>query len=934
MNRTIRLLFFIPALLAGAALVGCDDGPSSASLLIEEALGHRNKGDLKASIAALKTALKDEPDNADARALLGEIYMHADDHPSATKELLRARALGRDTEQIRLLLVTSWLAQGEFESVLKEIPEGFRAGTPVETELLIARGRALMLAKRPGDATTVLEATLKQEPHPRAYTELARIALTQSEVDEAIDRLGKGLESFPQDVQLLTQLGEVLMLKGRDGEAETNFAKALEQPDRLGSETYAAQMGLTRARLAQGKHAEAEEVLGELKKHSAEDSGVKLLDGLLSFVNKDYETAARLADEIIKDDPENATALFVKGGSSFYLGHLEEANHRLSTYVARIPGNMAARKLLALTQMAIGEADKAYSLLASHAGSGTPDGPYLELLSDAARLAGHREASLQAMQQAVHQFPNDAAMRAKLGLIRIAADGQAGSGDGLSDLEAATTIDPNMAQAKAQLAVEYIKRGEHDKALSIARELQAEHPESAFGYNLEGMALVGQERFDEAVPQLEKGLEIEPGDLGTAVNLSQVMRRKEDLTGAARVLEATLEHLPGNLTLLVQLAELEQERGRHDESIDYLKQALEANPEVHLPHVLLARRYLEDGEPLQAISVAEPVVDKFPMAFSLRETVGRAQLQLGRFWEAAQTFRKLIEKRPDDSTPHVLLAQSMLARGDQPGAEKSLEKALTLNADDHGARLLLAQILIGSNKEQRGREEVAKLMAALPDNPDVLELESAVLMADGKAAESVDAARKAFTTTPSTTRVIRLAQMQSMAGEAGAARETLESWLREHPEDQVVRLQLGESWMAEGEFTEARRHLQRLVRMAPDSVRARNSLAWVLLRLGDVENATLQAEAAHALTPNDPNVLDTLGTILVSGGEHARGIELLEKAVDGQPNQPAFKIHLAQALIRTGETERSRKILEALMATDQDFPGRDTVRSLLDGLAN
>jgi predicted Zn-dependent protease len=76
-------------------------------------------------------------------------------------------------------------------------------------------------------------------------------------------------------------------------------------------------------------------------------------------------------------------------------------------------------------------------------------------------------------------------------------------------------------------------------------------------------------------------------------------------------------------------------------------------------------------------------------------------------------------------------------------------------------------------------------------------------------------------------------------------------------------------------------------------------------------------------------VQDTYGWILVGNGRAREAVTILTQAARSLPNVPTVRYHLGVALIRSGEREKGRQILTELLASGQDFGGREQAREIL-----
>ena len=93
-TATKNLLTLVTSIaLIGTGIAGCGK-TEDAQKLMSDARQYQQKGDDKAAIIQLKNVLQKNPDDAEARYLLGTIYNKTGDLQSAEKELRRALSLG------------------------------------------------------------------------------------------------------------------------------------------------------------------------------------------------------------------------------------------------------------------------------------------------------------------------------------------------------------------------------------------------------------------------------------------------------------------------------------------------------------------------------------------------------------------------------------------------------------------------------------------------------------------------------------------------------------------------------------------------------------------------------------------------------------------------------------------------------------------------
>src|SRR5687768_2369317 len=131
----------ISAALIGVGMTGCAKSEDPQTL-ISDARRYDEKGDHKAAIIQLKNALQKNPDDPEARYLLGAIYNKTGDFQSAEKELRKALSLGMSAAKVLPDLGQTLLKLGEFQRALDETKD--LSDSKKSAEILTLRGNALL----------------------------------------------------------------------------------------------------------------------------------------------------------------------------------------------------------------------------------------------------------------------------------------------------------------------------------------------------------------------------------------------------------------------------------------------------------------------------------------------------------------------------------------------------------------------------------------------------------------------------------------------------------------------------------------------------------------------------------------------------------------------------------------------------------------------
>jgi putative PEP-CTERM system TPR-repeat lipoprotein len=928
MLKTI-LRSFASIAVCATILAACDGGSASEQESIDKALAHMQEGDGSAAIIELKNALQTNPESADARALLGELYFRSGDSASAAKELQRARELGRNENKIRLLLAQSRVQIGEYQQVIDDVPADMPIADDVDAELLAVRGQALFGLGKFDEARETLETAVATRPTAAGYAGLARMALFQQDAEAANQYLEQGEAKFADDGALKLLRGEQ-QLQAREFEGAQ---KTFEDLSKAEPENLAAGIGLARSELALGRVESARVVIDDMMTRDPKNLALYLLRAVSSLQARDYTAAQQDANAVLAVEDGNPAALYVSGASSYGLKQYEQALRSLSRYVAVAPGDPNGRKLLAATQVQMDDPEAARRTLGNAADVNDPD--YLSLLSAASALAGDASGGLEYLERAVLQSPEDARLRAQLGMMRIA------TGDptqGQADLDQALGIDPSLAddprydRAEIALIQSYLSDGKFDEALVLIQKWQQDHPGEEVGLVMEGVAYAASGDVAKAREAFGKAIELNPGSPNASANLAILELRENDPKAAEMALQQVLEHHPDDLRALVLLAQLSERAGERDKTRNWLERAVAAHPDNMATRVVLGRLYFELNEPQKSLEVIEPVVRQMPENIPAREVKARAQLKTGNIEGAISTYRSILAQAPDSVQPHYELSQAYALHGEPDEAFKEAQTAVTLDPNHTAARLQLARLALQQGDAAEAETAIAALEKSFPDAAEIKELRAQLLLLNDDPEGALALFREVRKTLDVSRIAIMEARAQAAAGDNDGAAQTLEKWVTDNPRDVAARLELNRFYAQAGRKDDAEANLKAIIEDQPDVWIARNDLAWMLYEKGDYAAARPHAERANELAPENPAVMDTLGVILLELGETNQATALIRRANEQAADNPTIAFHLARAYAQGDRKDEARQLLATLLDKHPSFAERDRATALLADL--
>ena len=894
---------------------------------LSDAQAYLSKGKVSAAIIQLKNSLLVDPDNKEARLLLGTAYLKQKDGLSAAKELRRAQELGAAREAVLVPLGRALLMTGQSDKLLQTItPE---AGDPdtLEIDILLLQGQAYLATGKLAMADEKFSNALKSKPAiAEALLGKARIAHQNQDTAAATEFVDRALFSEPDNTDAWTLKGELLRNADQQQEAVSAFRRALDiDPDNV-----LARLGRATGLLALGDLDQANADINWLLEKYPGLYLAHYLRALVQYQQQQLEPAQASVQLAIKQAPGYLPSYLLAGTIAYQQEQLNQAEQHLRTYRNSNPGNRQATKLLAAILLKLKQPGKAIEVLAPGASSAADDAQYLSLLGSAYLSHGDTTKGLEYLEQAAVIAPDVAGIRTQLAI------GQLAQGDveqGSSELQSAVDLGQGLVQADVLLVMVHLQHKDFDLALTATDTLAEKMPDSPVPLNLKGAALLGKEDRAAAKQAFEAALKLQPEFLPAHLNLAQLDLMDGNAVAAEARYQKVLTYDESNLKALLALAALAERDGHVEKTAQWLKQAHELHPEATQPTLLLVQHYLQQKETTRALELAETVAVVHPREPAVLKMLAQAQLKTGKEKDALVTLHKLVEVEPRSPEAHYLLGAVQVDQKETEAARSNLQQALQLQADYPAAQLLLGRLYVANNDDAAALGIAADLLKAHPDATYGAELTGDVSAARKKYQQATDAYVLAYGKASSALLAQKLYQSRMQLGETEAAHEALRQWLAEHPEDVPTRGLLVQALLNANQQAEAIEEYRKLLEYDPDNVSALNNLAWLYQEENNPEGIKY-AERAYELVPNRPEVIDTLGWLLVQNGETNRGLVLLQEAATKAPYIPDIRYHMAAALNKAGRRDEARKELDLLLKFNKAFPERDKAAALRAQLGN
>ncbi|MEO0421320.1 MAG: tetratricopeptide repeat protein [Pseudomonadota bacterium] len=686
------LLPVLTALLAAMLLTACGSAEDRAAKYIDRAQEFFDEGDLVKARLDLRTAVKIDRDNIEARMLLARISEQNRNYRAMYNHLQRVLAIDEGNIDARVKLGILQLgAASQTPEAIEQARENVAEAVALAPDNPDVQVLQASLTRFDGDlagATEQITQVLADHPdNVPAHSLLFSLLYQQGQVDEALAALDEGIGLNPSAAALHLFRLQALQNLERWEDVESGLNSLIEQfPER-----NAVRYQLANFYVQRGREDEAEAVLEALVSDDPEDSTAKL------------EYAEFLAN---RRDPAKAEAA-------------------LKSYVAAEPDVQAFRFALATLYQAQGrnpEAIEVFESVVSSADDAEDRATARNELSKLYMREGRMDEARPLIEAVLEDSPGDPEaliLRAGLAL----QDGQVE--DAITDLRAARRNDPDSRRALTLLAQAHAQAGDSVLAEERLRDLLAAHPGDAFARDRLAGVLYGREQFRDVHTLIRRADEAGAPPSETSVRLlAEALMRDgrpaEALSvaneivaaaGASNVDQARLGHyLAGRAHLAA--------RDYESALVSYREAAAlgEMTADV-LSGVVTALVELE--RPDEALTELDAYLEDHPQDFAGLTLKGQVLSRSQRMEEAREVLEQSLTVRNDVWPTYRDLISVNVALDDVPAAIDVADRGLVVAPDNAQLRLIKAQLL----------ERETAYLAAIAEYELILETDPSSLVA-------------------------------------------------------------------------------------------------------------------------------------------------------------------------------------------------------------
>lgn len=479
----------------------------------------------------LDRAIALDPSLADAHMKKGLFNLAQGDRQGAEIELEKAVEAAPEALNNRFLLASLYLRQQNYREAIETLQAGLD-GTEEDALLYNYMAAAYLAQKQNEQGLEALNKAKQAKPdYLTPYFNLANYYLSNQQREKALAEYQSILKIAPENVKALISLGTLQEIEGDAAAAKASYQKARDTNAPEGFLALAGYLGRSR----QGDEA-AKVVEAAYQAHS-EHPAILETRGKLLLGQKNTAEAVKMFQTLDKVKPGAGlpllAAAWLAGG---------EGDKALTLAQARIdeqPTSASGYLLLAAVHQRLGEADKAEATLSQGIGR-AKNSPLLSLQLGSLYAATGQVAKAQETFAALRKaHPDFVPAIFALGALQ---DQQGDKGKAVELYKEVLAKAEDHTAALNNLAYLYADNyGSPEEALVLAVKAFRNEPGNPGILDTLGLALLKNQRYDEAVNVLNKAAELLPKVAAIRLHQGQALHGAGKTAEARAAFQAVIE---------------------------------------------------------------------------------------------------------------------------------------------------------------------------------------------------------------------------------------------------------------------------------------------------------------------------------------------------------------------------------------------------------
>jgi putative PEP-CTERM system TPR-repeat lipoprotein len=884
-------------------LGGCSES-ETALIHINKAKTYLDENKFDESIIELKNAIKKAPDNANARFLLGQLYLQQGSGLDAVKELEKAQEYNFSPVKVLPLLARAYILVDADTDILaldeqaQLLPDDIKIRYLAYKTLAAIRTENIALATEAAAQANAFDSVSLYSMMAAAYLNLA-----EKQVIKANTQVLRVLSAEPKNPDALMLQGQIATAMNDHARASSSYLQfAQMQP-----KSSVVILFLAESLLKEQKFSAAEKYADIILLKLPNQPFAHYVKATALFEIKAYRGAKNHAEIALRSNFNRPYLQLIAGVSSYFLGDFEQSHHHLNSIVHYLTPEHPARKVFALSQLQLGLVGEISETLSGFTSVSKEDDKFLSSLSyQLAELGAYQDAKVLVSQFSNHETDDsvtNAEQNIREGMLKLVLNDPSG----IQNLKAALMQSPGMLSAELALAYAAIQTGDFDQALDISQKWKIEYPDNPGSYNVLAGVYLKKGELTKANEALLQSLAIAPNNLFALTELTSLAQQQKNDQAAKRWSEIAVTAFPANVKTLRQHYGL----FKHESAFAKIKTLFETN-KADLSYGILYTEALLDRD---NIIEADQILALYPSLITSPKKLWQLKLFVQKKQDNEINYQRLLEDwlqtNPYHIEPVLLLVKQFVNQKQVNKALVLINKSLVgLHKDNKMLKMAKMQLLLEEKLLREAKNFYTQLQSEGMNKKLSQGFQGRIYLLEKSYAQAIPLLKAYYNHLPSSQNIILLASSLQGNNQPNAAITSLELHLVNNEKDDKVRAQLANLYL-QAQPDKAISHYEKMLNRLPNNIVALNNLAWLNIAKGELETALLHSKKAMGLAPENPNVADTRGMVLLKAGNKLDAWKASSKAYKISKGQDmSIALNYAEVLISINENQKALAVLQ------------------------
>jgi len=468
-------------------------------------------------------------------------------------------------------------------------------------------------------------------------------------------------------------------------------------------------------------------------------------------------------------------------------------------------------------------------------------------------------------------------------------------------------------------------------AIATDPEIFVRDPASYSAFNIFGLCLMSDGKYEEARQAFERAIHINPKYVPAHVNIANALVALRHDDTALKEFLVAIAMQPNDFLALKNLGLIYGRQEKFDLAMKYLEQARTLAPRDPEVNVALAGAEISAGKALEARRVIAELAMAGRLGPKNRETLGLLWLENSEPRNAVD----LVRDDPGLAAQFYRLgyerAEAEFDAGRYQNARKILEAIRDLQIPDAAFHDLLGSAYYAVDDPKKASQEFQEAVRLEPADPEHYFKLGMVFLKHRTADPAIYVYETALKSRPDVPKLwFGLGLSQYFASRLNEAEQAIRKALALDPQYDAAYVVLGDLLEQSHRTADALNVFRKAMEMRPDLYLSYYYYGKLVSKEGNENSADAIAKLrkATSLNPNFPQARYELGKALAQAGQTSEAIQELNKSLELDPDLAQSHYQLARIYKKLGDQLRLSEQLRLYEETNKKAKPEDLIQRL------